>query len=113
MHKLIAARADCRMTSGSMHPASRAKTSQRCAQFIMSVIAHLVPLSAPYLQSAVTGAAVRCGHLPPAHSVPALSSACVRDLQNIELVQKVEGIAKKYDATAGQVALAWLHAQVQ
>jgi aryl-alcohol dehydrogenase-like predicted oxidoreductase len=31
--------------------------------------------------------------------------------KNIELVRRVEDIAKKYDATAGQVALAWLHAQ--
>ena len=59
----------------------------------------------------MTGVAVAtpaCYAVDPANSRQPLS--CY--LQNIELVQKVEGIAKKYDATAGQVALAWLHAQV-
>lgn len=34
-------------------------------------------------------------------------------MQNIELVKKVEAMAAKHNATAGQMALAWLHAQVQ
>jgi aryl-alcohol dehydrogenase-like predicted oxidoreductase len=33
-------------------------------------------------------------------------------VQNIELVHKVEAIAAKHSATPGQIALAWLHAQV-
>jgi hypothetical protein len=33
-------------------------------------------------------------------------------LQNLEIVEKVKAVAARHDCTPGQVALAWLHAQV-
>ena len=33
-------------------------------------------------------------------------------VQNLELVDKVRAVAARHDCTPGQVALAWLHAQV-
>jgi hypothetical protein len=36
----------------------------------------------------------------------------IRLLQNLEIVEKVKAVAARHDCTPGQVALAWLHAQV-
>jgi hypothetical protein len=33
-------------------------------------------------------------------------------LQNLEIVKKVRAVAARHDCTPGQIALAWLHAQV-
>jgi hypothetical protein len=33
-------------------------------------------------------------------------------LQNLEIVEKVKAVAARHDCTPGQIALAWLHAQV-
>lgn len=33
-------------------------------------------------------------------------------LQNLEIVEKVRAVAARHDCTPGQIALAWLHAQV-